>query len=151
MRERLAALCHKQWSGWMDHLFSKCIPYKPGEVQAEEGAVIMPKWAVDRWKRQASSQYKQLSFSERESDRKEADRFLEIFTKGETKMEHYQERVIEEKRELDEKLVKLDTFIRGGQFALLPADEQRRMNQQGGFMESYSRILGKHIEAFPSA
>lgn len=78
MREKLAALCHKQWSGWMDHLFSKSIPYKPGEVQAEEGAVIIPKWAVDRWKRQSAISYELLSGQEQDSDRKEADRFLKI-------------------------------------------------------------------------
>lgn len=83
MRELLAALCHKQWSGWMGYLFSKCIPYQPGKVQAEEGAVIIPKWAVERWKRQAASSYEELSEHEQDSDRDEADRFLAIFKQGE--------------------------------------------------------------------
>jgi hypothetical protein len=29
-REELAALCHKQWSGWMKHLFSKLYQQPPG-------------------------------------------------------------------------------------------------------------------------
>lgn len=83
MRETLAALCHEQWSGWMDYLFSKSIPYKPGEVQAKEGAVIIPKWAVDRWKKQAWVSYNMLSEQEQNSDRTEADKFLAVFNKAE--------------------------------------------------------------------
>jgi len=60
----------------MEYLFSKSIPYKPGEVQNYEGAVIIPKWAVDRWTRQMNTDYFNLPDNEKESDRKEADKFL---------------------------------------------------------------------------
>ena len=76
MREKIAELCHKQWIVWMEYLFSKSIPYKPGEVQNYEGAVIIPKWAVDRWTRQMNTDYFNLPDNEKESDRKEADKFL---------------------------------------------------------------------------
>ena len=79
IREKLAELAHKQWSGWIDYMFSKCIQYKPGKVQAEEGALIIPKWAVDRWKRQAKTPYPELTPSEMDSDRKEADKFIAVF------------------------------------------------------------------------
>ena len=82
MRDILAALCHKQWSGWMNYLFSKSIPYKPGDVQAEKGALIIPKWAVDRWKRQAKTPYSELTTAEKDSDKEEADKFLAIFQTG---------------------------------------------------------------------
>ena len=78
MREILAKLAHEQWSGWMDYLFSKCIPYKPGDVQAEEGAMIIPKWAVERWKQQASTSFSDLSAEEKDSDRTEADKFMAV-------------------------------------------------------------------------
>ena len=78
MREQIAALCHEQWSGWMEYLFSKSIDYKPGEVQAYKDAVIIPKWAVDRWRKQLKTPYEQLSEEEKESDRKEADRFIQL-------------------------------------------------------------------------
>lgn len=78
MREKLAQLAHEQWSGWIDYMFGKCVPYKPGKVQAEEGALIIPKWAVDRWKRQAKTPYSELTLAEKDSDRKEADKFLEL-------------------------------------------------------------------------
>ena len=77
-REKLAEYAHKAWSGWMDYLFEKSIPYKPGEIQAYKGAVIIPEWAVKRWKRQAKTHYAELPENEKESDRKEADSMLKI-------------------------------------------------------------------------
>lgn len=74
MREKLAALCHRQWSGWMCYLFSK------GKFN-KDGTWTMPKWAVDRWTRQLKTDYKDLSQEEKETDGKEADRFIEIFNK----------------------------------------------------------------------
>ena len=68
-REVLAELAHAQWSGWMEYLFSK-------GVLNEDGTWTMPAWAVERWKRQTETPYADLSFDEKESDRKEADKFL---------------------------------------------------------------------------
>lgn len=78
IQERMADLCHRQWGGWMEYLFSKCIEYKPDSVQASEGSVIIPKWAVERWKRQILTAYKDLPEEEKETDRAEADKFLRI-------------------------------------------------------------------------
>lgn len=78
MREKIAKLAHEQWSGWMDYLFSKCPEYVAGRIQAQEGALIIPKWAVKRWTRQKNTPYKDLSDSEKDSDRAEADKFLAI-------------------------------------------------------------------------
>ena len=69
-REELADLCHDQWSGWMKYLFSKC-------TQLSDGNMVMPKWAVKRWYRQMHTVYDHLSKEEKDSDRKEADKFLE--------------------------------------------------------------------------
>ena len=74
MREKLAELAHNQWSGWMIYLFSK------GEFN-EDGTWTMPKWAVDRWKRQMNQPYSELSESEKDSDRIEADKYLEVIKK----------------------------------------------------------------------
>lgn len=78
VREQLAEYAHEAWTGWMEYLFNKTIPYKPGEVQAEEGAVIIPKWAVERWKRQVDTKYSDLPEDEKESDRQEADKIIAI-------------------------------------------------------------------------
>jgi len=72
MREKLANLCHEQWSGWMSYLFSKGTFNK-------NGTWTMPKEFVSRWKGQIATSYKNLSHSEQESDRTEADKFLAVF------------------------------------------------------------------------
>lgn len=74
LREELADLCHRQWSGWMKYLFAK------STFLGKDGCHI-PGWATDRWMNQVHTQYKSLSESEKESDRKEADRFIEILEK----------------------------------------------------------------------
>lgn len=71
LKEDLSNLAHEQWSGWMEYLFSK-------SVKNEDGTVTIPKWAVDRWERQVNTSYKDLSEEEKDSDRKEADKFLKV-------------------------------------------------------------------------
>ncbi len=71
LRERLADLAHKQWSGWMGYLFGK------GESN-EDGTWTMPAWAVKRWRLQAATPFSELSGEEKDSDRKEADKFLAV-------------------------------------------------------------------------
>ena len=73
MREALADLCHTQWSGWMEYLFSK------GTFN-EDGTWEMPAWAVERWKKQMNTPYSELSKDEQDSDRAEADKFLEVIS-----------------------------------------------------------------------
>lgn len=72
MREILADLCHRQWSGWMEYLFSKG-SFNP------DGSWTMPKEFVDRWSRQMNTSYKNLFEEEQDSDRKEADKFIDVF------------------------------------------------------------------------
>jgi hypothetical protein len=74
MKEALAELAHSQWSGWIKYMFSKC-------EKTDDGRLIIPKWAVDRWTRQAHASYSELSEDEKDSDRTEADKFLAIFNK----------------------------------------------------------------------
>lgn len=71
LREELADLCHSQWSGWMRYLFKK-------GMFNEDGTWTMPTWAVERWKRQTETPYSELSESEQDSDRNEADKFLAV-------------------------------------------------------------------------
>ncbi len=86
MREELAELAHDQWSGWMQYLFSK------GTFN-NDGTWTMPAWAVDRWKKQMETSYSELSESEQESDRNEADKFLgvikEMLTVGKYTIRRY--------------------------------------------------------------
>lgn len=70
LREKLAALAHVQWSGWMRHLFTKS--------KHIGGAEVIPSEYVERWKRQMITPYADLPPEEQESDRAEADRVLNI-------------------------------------------------------------------------
>lgn len=63
-------------------------------------------------------------------------------------MEAHQERVIEEKRELDERLEKLNNFFNTQTFKDLHPLEKERMRKQIDYMNGYSRILGERITAF---
>jgi hypothetical protein len=76
-REKLANLCHEQWIGWMEYLFSKCFA-EVGQFDKKTGNLIIPEWAVNKWRRQMSMPYAELPENEKESDRKEADRFLAL-------------------------------------------------------------------------
>jgi hypothetical protein len=65
-------------------------------------------------------------------------------------MQPYQQRVVEERKELDEKIDKLDKFIAGNEiFAALPPDEKYRLRDQLRIMMRYSSVLGERIEHFP--
>lgn len=71
LRERLANLAHEQWSGWMHCLFLK------GTFNGD-GSYTIPQWAVKRWQRQMITPFAKLSEEEKESDRAEADKFIEV-------------------------------------------------------------------------
>ena len=74
-RELFAKLAHKQWSGWMTYLFSK-------SQMNSDGSCTIPQWAVKRWTLQLNTEYANLSHDEKESDRKEADKFILLTKKS---------------------------------------------------------------------
>jgi hypothetical protein len=74
LREKLAVLCHEQWIGWMKYLFSKCSHEQLADC--EFMAAVIPVELIARWNRQIQTPYAELSEEEKESDRKEADKFL---------------------------------------------------------------------------
>jgi hypothetical protein len=63
-------------------------------------------------------------------------------------MAPHQQRVVEEKNELDAKLEKLNAFGQGPIFPTLPAEEQARLVRQSKLMDQYSVVLGERIAAF---
>lgn len=87
-REQLAKYAHEAWSGWMEYVFSKA-------AINDDGTITLPKWAVDRWKRQVNSSYKELSEEEKESDRSEADKMINIMSKKEITEELFEYTLIE--------------------------------------------------------
>lgn len=60
-----------------------------------------------------------------------------------------QQRVLDEKQDLDIRITKLDEFIqRSSVFPTLPTDEQSRWKRQLDVMHELSAILAERIEAF---
>jgi len=72
--EKVANLSHNQWAGWTQYLFSKC-------SKNSDGTLTIPKWAVERWNRQIATSYKNLSKDEKNSDRKEAEKYIKLISK----------------------------------------------------------------------
>lgn len=71
-RDRLAEYAHEAWSGWMKYLFKK------SDKERGDGCVVIPEWAVKRWKRQMVISYKDLPEDEQRSDGDEADKILKV-------------------------------------------------------------------------
>ena len=63
-------------------------------------------------------------------------------------LQPYQQRVVDEKIELDERREKLGAFKNTKLFSELPWQEQERLNTQAHIMTIYSAILGARIAAF---
>ena len=63
-------------------------------------------------------------------------------------MKPYQERVVNEKIELEVKFKALKDFANGDAFEKLPPQEQARLHLQGYLMEGYIEVLDARIDAF---
>lgn len=63
-------------------------------------------------------------------------------------MTDYQQRVLDEKVELDLKLERLETFLKGEKFKTLDGAEKDRMQRQAAIMRAYSSLLKERIDAF---
>jgi hypothetical protein len=63
-------------------------------------------------------------------------------------MEPFQERVIEEKAELDKKCEALRRFLNSEGYRNLPLEERQRLRNQWDAMNTYSQILDERIAAF---
>jgi hypothetical protein len=64
------------------------------------------------------------------------------------KMEPWQERVIQEKKELDEKIEKLKNFIKNAPEKIATETEMLRLEVQFTIMQSYSNILDVRIKSW---
>jgi len=62
----------------------------------------------------------------------------------------YKGRVITEKVELDDKLIKLRAFLANpdGVFSKLPDDEKQRLGEQEGYVAAYSDVVRRRVAAF---
>jgi hypothetical protein len=69
--EALAEYAHTAWSGWMEYMFSK------GCYNTDDSFTI-PASLAQRWERQLSTPYSNLTYQEKISDREEAKKILSI-------------------------------------------------------------------------
>ncbi|MFW6311994.1 MAG: hypothetical protein ACOC1K_07145 [Nanoarchaeota archaeon] len=72
--EELANLEHERWSRWQKYLHSQC-------KRNNNGSLTIPADKVKHWERQIKTPYKDLSDKEKDSDRKEARKTLNLLTK----------------------------------------------------------------------
>lgn len=69
--EALADIQHDIGSHWMRYLFSVC-------TTNEDGSCTIPADMTGRWKRQMETEYQRLSESEKDSDREQAAKVLDV-------------------------------------------------------------------------
>jgi len=75
-----------------------------------------------------------------------------ITGENEMELQPHQQRVVDEKTELDTKLQALGKFIADNPiYAGLSVDERQRLRRQYDAMTQYSGILGERIRAFSAA
>jgi len=67
----VAAKVHTVWANWMNYLFMKCKPN-------DDGSLTIPKWAVERWRRQSMTGYDYLEHEERKSDIELAQEYISL-------------------------------------------------------------------------
>lgn len=60
----------------------------------------------------------------------------------------YQERVVQEKQELDDRIIRLTEFTLSHNFEGVNLYEQQRLNRQLRVMQEYSAILAERISEF---
>lgn len=63
-------------------------------------------------------------------------------------LQPHQQRVVDEKHELDTRILKLRCFLLTPIFQSLDAAEQKRLERQAVAMGGYSQILSERINAF---
>jgi outer membrane protein TolC len=70
--------------------------------------------------------------------------------KDDVQYAQYQERLLEEKQQLDDRLAKLMNFIGSATFQKLPSNYCDLLEDQKVAMEEYARILAARIDLFTS-
>lgn len=78
LREQLANIEHDRWAKWQAYLFSKSEWTKDG--------YLIPKELCKHWQRQIDTPYSKLSEKEKDSDRKEVDRYLPLLEAEKTNL-----------------------------------------------------------------
>ncbi len=69
--ERLASIEHERWSHWQRYLHDQ------GD-RRDDGSLLLSGDLIERWEKQIATDYADLSDQEKESDREQVRRYLEV-------------------------------------------------------------------------
>ena len=66
-------------------------------------------------------------------------------------METWQQRVVDEKKELGDRITKLETFIESPAYQVAAEPEQARLRRQHHHMKRYYEVLQERVDAWKPA
>lgn len=72
--ERLAHIEHERWSHWQRYVHSHCI-------RQADGSLLIPSDLVERWERQITTDYADLTDQEKNGDREQVKKYLPLIVK----------------------------------------------------------------------
>lgn len=72
LREKLAAIEHERWSNWQRYLHGLCVE------QPESKNLVIVRTMREHWERQMNTHYDKLTEAEKDSNRKEVDKYLPL-------------------------------------------------------------------------
>lgn len=72
-REDIAEISHEIWSHWMRYQFQCC-------TENKDGSLTIPADRVKRWTKQMNTTYNNLSEKEKDSDREQADKIIQVIS-----------------------------------------------------------------------
>ena len=72
--EQLAFIEHDRWSQWQRYMHSK-------SIRQTDGSLLIPSDLVERWERQMTTEYADLTDKEKASDREQVQKYLPLIVK----------------------------------------------------------------------
>ncbi len=73
--EAIAAVEHERWSHWQRYLHARC-------TRLDDGSLVIPAELAARWTAQMTTPYSELSESEKDSDREQAQEYLAVLRRA---------------------------------------------------------------------
>ena len=75
IKEELSAIEHERWSHWQKYMHSKA-------TRNPDGSLSIPANLVQKWERQMSTKYADLSEQEKDSDREQVEKYIPTIRKA---------------------------------------------------------------------
>ena len=72
--ERLARIEHERWSHWQRYIHSQ-------SIRQADGSLLIPSDLVERWERQMTTGYADLTDQEKNGDREQVKKYLPLIVK----------------------------------------------------------------------